>query len=558
MALCMPMLAFASESTYTIEGNVTVSLQGSQAAAPASAAAFAKTGDAVLWLALGVAAVGVCAAVAMRASRKTASSACGTCEHAPSSQKGLIAVIVACVLVAALSFSQFAASAAYAAEALSGVTCSGKVLVDENGKVVSNSFSVANGSAGTVRVTGIQAPESLAGWNATVGEGTIAAGSEYSGQWTAKDISSELLQKLKSNNGELTLQMTATVEVSTYTVSFDTCRTDCSVDSQAVQEAGTAAVPAEPVCDDYEFVGWYTDKDYTQAFDFSTPIASDLTLYAKWTIKGYWLAAADAQDPTTNVIKPMSEIDADVAAIKSGDVVTIEEYSKYLSDDSVHLYTRWNGSTVDASEGVQAANEYVEFRIIQVGNHDNEGCNITFQATHLLPEAAAMNSTDTDTGGWAAAELRASMQQGGAIYENFDSDFTDKILTVSKASGEGDLSTEKVYSQDKFWMLCYSEYTGAGIPGYASYEGSQYQYWADKGVTYESGKKWECLKLTTRAGNNPANVERDMLRFWERSPLLNERWTGSFCEVYCPEKTGAPGYGTTASTEIGVALAFCF
>ncbi len=563
-ALCTPALAFASESTYEIEGNVAVSLQSSQAASASSAAAtLAKTGDAVLWLMLGVALVGLGAVAAMRASRKTVSGVCGACGQASSSQKGLLAVVIACALAAALSFGQFAVNVAYAAEELAGVACSGQVVVDENGKVVSSSFKIANGSTASIHVKSIQAPESLNGWSATAPASTIEAGDEYAGEWSTKDVSAQLLQDLKSNGGKLTLPMKATILVTTCTVAFDTCGVDCSVDSQVVQEGDAAVVPATPASDDYDFVGWYADKDYTQAFDFAAPITSDVTLYAKWSVKGYWMAAADAQDPTAGVVKTMSQIDADIEAIKSGDSAVIDEYNTYLSDDSLHLYTRWNGSTADVTGEAQDANRYVEFRVIQVGNHDKEGCNITFQATHLLTEAAAMNSLpegkedSTNTGGWAAAELRASMQPGGAIYENFDSEFTDKILTVSKASSEGDLSVELTYSQNKFWLLAYSELTGVGVKDSTAYEGSQYQYWANKGITYEGGK-WECLKLLTRAGNNPSGLQGGMLRWWNRSPLLNKNWPGSFAEVYCPGSTGAVGYGTISSFPLGVSLAFCF
>ncbi len=463
--------------------------------------------------------------------------------------------MLACLLAAALSFGQFAVNTAYAVEGLSDVTCNGQVVVNEKGKVVSSNLKIANGSAATVHVKSIQLPEELTGWSATAPETGIEANSECDVEWAAKDLSPELLQKLKSSNGELALQMTSSVAVATYTVSFDTYGIDCSVENQTVQEADMAAMPTEPVSDDYEFVGWYTDKAYTQAFDFSTPITSDLTLYAKWTVKGYWLAAADAQDPTANVVKSMSEVDIDVAAIKNGDSATIAEYKKYLSDDSVHLYTRWNGSTVDASGESQAANKYVEFRILQVGNHDSEGCNITFQATHLLPEASVMNSDDVNAGGWGATELRASMQPGGAIYKNFDSSFTDKILTVSKASTKGDMSMDKVYSQDKFWILCYSELTGAGTSGLAGFEGSQYAYWAEKGITYESREKFPDLVLKTRADNYPANLDPAMYRWWERSPLLAENWPGSFVNVV---SGGEVGHGAGASDSMGIALAFCF
>ncbi len=348
-----------------------------------------------------------------------------------------------------------------------------------------------------------------------------------------------------------------TLSFTTFTVTFDTNGVDCPIDVQIVRDYATAVQPTV-ANDDYELLGWYTDKGCTQAFDFGTHITSDLTLYAKWSVKGYWLAAAGAQDPTATVLKPMSKIDADIAAIKSGDATVIAEYTKYLNDDSVHLYTRWRGTTVDASGEAQKANKYVEFRILQVGNHDKEGCNITFQATHVLPEATVMNSTATNTGGWGTTELYASLQPGGAIYENFDAAFTDKILTVSKASTKGDLSTELVYSENKFWLLSYSEYTGVGISDLAMFEGSRYQHWTNKEVEYSPTTSWKCLKFATRAGNNPANLERNMMRCWERSPMLHKNWPGSFTEIYCPETSGRPGYGTTADTEIGVIPAFCF
>ena len=37
--------------------------------------------------------------------------------------------------------------------------------------------------------------------------------------------------------------------------------------------------------DGWTFGGWYTDKECTRSYDFSTPVTSDVTLYAKWTKK---------------------------------------------------------------------------------------------------------------------------------------------------------------------------------------------------------------------------------------------------------------------------------
>ena len=36
----------------------------------------------------------------------------------------------------------------------------------------------------------------------------------------------------------------------------------------------------------FKFDGWYEDREFTKLFDFSTPIESDITLYAKWVEEG--------------------------------------------------------------------------------------------------------------------------------------------------------------------------------------------------------------------------------------------------------------------------------
>lgn len=43
--------------------------------------------------------------------------------------------------------------------------------------------------------------------------------------------------------------------------------------------------PSDPVRDGYTFLGWYTDAAGTKAWDFSDPVTSDMTLYAKWEKK---------------------------------------------------------------------------------------------------------------------------------------------------------------------------------------------------------------------------------------------------------------------------------
>ena len=64
-------------------------------------------------------------------------------------------------------------------------------------------------------------------------------------------------------------------------VSFETGE-GSKVDFQTTAD-GKLVKPADPTRDGYTFGGWYADEACTQAYDFSTPVTADLTLYAKWT-----------------------------------------------------------------------------------------------------------------------------------------------------------------------------------------------------------------------------------------------------------------------------------
>lgn len=49
-----------------------------------------------------------------------------------------------------------------------------------------------------------------------------------------------------------------------------------------VIDGETAECPAAPAAEGYIFIGWYTDSALTTAYDFTAPVNSSFTLYAKW------------------------------------------------------------------------------------------------------------------------------------------------------------------------------------------------------------------------------------------------------------------------------------
>ena len=67
-----------------------------------------------------------------------------------------------------------------------------------------------------------------------------------------------------------------------YTVTFNS-NGGSAVSSVQVSKNDTVVEPAKPTRSGYIFNGWYTDSALTQAYNFSTAVTGNFTLYAKWT-----------------------------------------------------------------------------------------------------------------------------------------------------------------------------------------------------------------------------------------------------------------------------------
>ena len=87
-------------------------------------------------------------------------------------------------------------------------------------------------------------------------------------------------------------QATATIDNSTdtsntkYNVTFDIYN---GKQTNVVQVNGNSLVskPANPTKEGYTFAGWYKDKEFTTVYDFTKPVTSNITIYAKWNINTY-------------------------------------------------------------------------------------------------------------------------------------------------------------------------------------------------------------------------------------------------------------------------------
>ena len=97
-----------------------------------------------------------------------------------------------------------------------------------------------------------------------------------------------LKQLLEANGYTVTENMTLTAKWTPImlTVTFDT-NGGSVVDSQTIAYNSSVVKPKNPTKSGYTFVGWYSDEEHTELFDFSTKIVEDIILYAKWDVIGH-------------------------------------------------------------------------------------------------------------------------------------------------------------------------------------------------------------------------------------------------------------------------------
>lgn len=116
-----------------------------------------------------------------------------------------------------------------------------------------------------------------------------------------------------------------------YTVTFNTDG-GSAVASQTVKKNGRVAKPADPTKSGYTFDAWYADEELETLYNFQTKVTSDMTLYAKWTVKIASPGLSAVADSETLFDTPVTDIQSNVAVsdgkitgtlkhLDSGDIV---------------------------------------------------------------------------------------------------------------------------------------------------------------------------------------------------------------------------------------------
>ena len=108
-----------------------------------------------------------------------------------------------------------------------------------------------------------------------------------------------------TTNAPNVLELVAKWDINKYTVQFVS---DYGSFADKPIEYGGTIKPGEltiPDVDGYTFGGWYADEDRTIEFDFTQPITSNTTVYAKWTAKDYEVSfvTEHGKTPTSQNVK---------------------------------------------------------------------------------------------------------------------------------------------------------------------------------------------------------------------------------------------------------------
>ena len=110
---------------------------------------------------------------------------------------------------------------------------------------------------------------------------------------------------------------------SRYTVSFES-NGGSKVSSQTVTRNSVMKEPTAPTKENFDFDGWYSDKELKTKYDFSAKVTKSFTLYAKWTEK---------DNSVNQIILTIGKKDAQVfGKAKSIDrlVITAKDYDDFL------------------------------------------------------------------------------------------------------------------------------------------------------------------------------------------------------------------------------------
>lgn len=142
------------------------------------------------------------------------------------------------------------------------------------------------------------------------------------------------------------LNLVAKWDINKYTVQF--VSDHGSFADQTIEHGETIKTDklTIPEVDGYTFGGWYADEDRTIEFDFTQPITSNTTVYAKWTAKDYEVSfITEHGDPPASQNVPYNETATDPGKLSAEGYTFIGWYTDHTCTIEFDFRTPITGDT---------------------------------------------------------------------------------------------------------------------------------------------------------------------------------------------------------------------
>ncbi|MCD8205079.1 MAG: pectinesterase family protein [Clostridia bacterium] len=247
------------------------------------------------------------------------------------------------------------------------------------------------------------------------------------------------------------------------TVIFYTNQTSIGTISKAVYNYSVVSAPVLPNVSGQYFVGWYMDAGCNVAYDFSEPVTSDLTLYAKWvtmdseityiqgTYEGISLEFTDSNPSGAKIMyKAISE--------SSYTVMTDVDAIRLVGDTTVRVdIMGLQGDTYYNVKILTSGNEQLAEYKIYVSSYDRSGY-------------AHFNYSD----GVGAYEDDGTLKDGALVIYVTEENKNDVTNDIYKYSKDDDTYTKVEWSElsqylkmtDSGDLANYNRFAGTDYDGY--------------------------------------------------------------------------------------------
>jgi uncharacterized repeat protein (TIGR02543 family) len=251
----------------------------------------------------------------------------------------------------------------------------------------------------------------------------------------------------------------------TYSVVFN-ANGGSSVATQIVLEGNLASVPPQPTRPGYDFVGWVTDTEAETLYNFSTPVTSDITVYALWLDNGTQVYTITFITDGGTQVNAIEIEDGEVAVAPTAPLKSGYSFVNWVITGTETVFDFSSAITSDLS--LTAVWETSEVTFILITFNSNGGSFVASQV--LYDDDLPVEPTDPTRAGYTFAGWYKDIALTQAF--SFVGDAVTEDLSLyakwTPVSGGGDPITPDESTSSSVWL-----YVGLGVLVLAVAAGSE-------------------------------------------------------------------------------------